>query len=108
VLVNLIRNAIDAMEGQSRRELAITSSLSNGHVSVNVRDSGSGISPEVREKIFGAFVSTKEQGMGVGLSICKAIIENHGGRIWFEANPQGGTIFTFTLPIHEPAATSNA
>lgn len=100
VLVNLIRNAIDAMEGQAKREVAIESSLADGYVTVAVRDSGPGISPEVRDKLFGAFVTTKEQGMGVGLSICKAIIENHGGRIWFEANPQGGTTFSFTLPVH--------
>jgi two-component system sensor kinase FixL len=99
VLVNLIRNALDAMDGHSKRELTISSGLDSGLVRIDVRDSGPGVSAEVREKIFGAFVTTKEQGMGVGLSICKAIVENHGGRIWFDSNA-GGTTFSFTLPIH--------
>jgi two-component system sensor kinase FixL len=107
VLVNLIRNAIDAMEGQPRRELAIASSLEDGYVKVAVSDSGPGVSPDVRDKLFGAFVTTKEQGMGVGLSICRAIVENHGGKIWFEANPQGGTTFTFTLPIYKALADAH-
>lgn len=103
VLVNLIRNALDAMEGQQKRELAIASTLENDNVKIAVRDTGPGISADVRDKIFGAFVSTKPQGMGVGLSICKAIVENHGGRIWFETNESGGTTFSFTLPVYDDA-----
>jgi two-component system sensor kinase FixL len=108
VLVNLIRNALEAMEGHPKRELTIASSAGDGAVTVTVRDSGPGIPAEVREKIFGAFVTTKQQGMGVGLSICKAIVENHGGRIWFESSAGNGTTFTFTLPVSEQAASEEA
>ena len=67
-------------------------------VEVSVSDTGHGISPEVAEKLFQPFMTTKAQGMGIGLSICRTIIEAHGGRIWAEANPEGGAIFRFTVP----------
>jgi two-component system sensor kinase FixL len=99
VLLNLIRNGIDAMEDQPRRELVISSDLTEeGTARVSVADSGSGIAEDVLEKLFQPFMTTKPQGMGVGLSISRSIIEAHGGRIWAEANPRGGTIFRFTLP----------
>jgi two-component system sensor kinase FixL len=99
VLLNLIRNGIDAMEDQPRRELVISSDLTEeGTARVSVADSGSGIADDVLEKLFQPFMTTKPQGMGVGLSISRSIIEAHGGRIWAEANPRGGTIFRFTLP----------
>ncbi|MDZ4867806.1 MAG: PAS domain S-box protein [Alphaproteobacteria bacterium] len=106
VIVNLIRNAVDAMEGSSRREL-IVGAVREGadFVCVSVGDTGSGIAPEVAPRLFGAFVTTKPDGMGVGLSICKTIIDAHGGRIACEARASGGTTFSFTLPVHrEPAA----
>lgn len=99
VLLNLIRNGIDAMEGSPRRELVISSDLTDeGWARVSVADTGGGITDEVREKLFQPFMTTKPQGMGVGLSISRSIIEAHGGRIWADANPRGGTIFRFTLP----------
>jgi two-component system sensor kinase FixL len=100
VLLNLIRNAIDAMiESGIERHLAITSSRSSGKwVEVAVADTGPGISNAVRDQLFTAFVSTKAAGMGVGLSICRTIVEAHEGRIWAEARPSGGTIVRFTLP----------
>jgi two-component system sensor kinase FixL len=99
VLLNLIRNGIDAMEDQPRRELVISSDLTEeGTARVSVADSGGGIAEDVLEKLFQPFMTTKPQGMGVGLSISRSIIEAHGGRIWAEANPRGGTIFRFTLP----------
>jgi two-component system sensor kinase FixL len=99
VLLNLIRNGIDAMEDQPRRELVISSDLTEeGTARVSVADSGSGIADDVLERLFQPFMTTKPQGMGVGLSISRSIIEAHGGRIWAEANPRGGTIFRFTLP----------
>lgn len=100
VIVNLVRNALDAMAALAQRDLTIASIAENDAlVRVTVSDIGPGISPDVAPKLFGAFVTTKEQGMGVGLSICKAIIEGHGGRIWFEAGPAGGAVFHFTLPV---------
>ena len=67
-------------------------------VEVSVADTGGGMAPEVMEKLFQPFVTTKSQGMGVGLSICRTIIESHGGRIWTEPNAPNGTIFRFSLP----------
>jgi two-component system sensor kinase FixL len=66
-------------------------------VRVSVADTGSGIAPDVLSQLFQPFVTTKQHGMGVGLSICRTIVESHGGRIWAEPNPGGGTIFNFTL-----------
>jgi two-component system sensor kinase FixL len=104
VLVNLIRNAIEAMEEVPRRELTVsTMASSDGMVRVSVADTGSGIPADISEQLFQPFFTTKPQGMGVGLSISRTIIEEHGGKIWIEPNPEGGTIFRITLPsvVHE-------
>lgn len=105
VLVNFIRNAIDAMDGLANREVSIeTTAGEEGHVQVVVRDLGRGIDGKVAGQVFDAFVTTKPAGMGVGLSICKAIIEAHGGTIGFCPNVPRGTTFYFTLPIAAPLA----
>ena len=99
VLVNLIRNAIDAMIESPVRSLAISTAFeAEDLVRVSVEDSGSGISEAVEAQLFQPFVSSKRSGMGIGLSICRTIVEAHGGRIWFEPAPDSGTIFHFTLP----------
>lgn len=101
VLLNLIRNGIDAMQesGARRKALTITSAVTDqGWSQVSVADTGPGIAPEVLERLFQPFMTTKPQGMGVGLSISRSIIEAHGGRIWAEANPGGGALFRFILP----------
>ena len=98
VLLNLIRNAMDAMEEcASARSHCRDRRHRRRQVRISVTDTGSGISPEIAEQLFQPFVTTKRQGMGVGLSISRAIVEAHGGRIWVEPNPAGGTIFHFTL-----------
>jgi two-component system sensor kinase FixL len=98
VLLNLIRNAIDALAESDRRELLVSTKLSGrGMVEVSVADTGPGISDEVSAQLFQPFVTTKPQGMGVGLSISRTIVEAHGGQIWTEPNPGGGAIFRFTL-----------
>ena len=108
VLVNLIRNAMEVMiETPSPRELTIaTAAGADGTVEVSVADTGTGLAPEVAAHLFQPFVTTKRKGMGLGLSICRTIVEAHGGRIWVDPRPGGGTIFRFTLravKLEEPS-----
>ncbi len=106
VLVNLIRNAVEAMDGRPVRRLSVTSRRQeDGVVEVAVADTGSGVDDAFRARLFEPFMTTKAEGMGVGLSISRSIIEAHGGRIWADANPGGGTIFRFTLPPAPARAT---
>jgi two-component system sensor kinase FixL len=100
VLVNLLRNAIEAMEQSPLHQIVATTSAEEpGYVTVSIADSGSGMSDAVARRLFEPFVTTKERGMGFGLSMCRSIVEEHGGRIWAEPNPEGGTIFRFRLPV---------
>lgn len=105
VALNLIRNAIDAMVDAPRRQLEIRVCADDAWtIRISVADTGPGLNPEVRERLFQPFVTTKATGMGVGLSICRTIIEAHGGRIWAEDNSGGGAVFAFTLPRAEENA----
>jgi two-component system sensor kinase FixL len=103
VLFNLTRNAVEAMADSPRRELTIAATPSEDDaVEIRVADTGPGLAPEVRKNLFQPFVTTKPSGMGVGLSICRSIVEAHGGRLWAEENPGGGTVFRFTVPSAPP------
>lgn len=98
VLINLMRNAIEAMAGASTRVLTVcTAAEDGGFVRVTVADTGPGVAPEIAEDLFRAFNSTKPGGMGLGLSICRTIVEANGGRIWLEHGADGGACFHFTL-----------
>jgi PAS domain S-box-containing protein len=102
VILNLILNAIEAMGGidEGTRELRInTEREAAGGVLVTVRDSGPGLDPADAERVFTAFYTTKPEGMGMGLAICKAMVEAHGGRMWASANEPRGAVFQFTLPL---------
>jgi len=100
VLLNLILNAIEAMGSVDAgpRELLISTEQDHTGVRVSVRDSGAGIDPEHLERVFEAFYTTKPSGVGMGLSICRSIINDYGGRLWAEANEPRGAAFRFTLP----------
>lgn len=100
VALNLIRNAIEAMDDSEQRQLVVSVRPQDETTALfSVSDTGSGINPHIAEKLFQPFITTKSQGMGVGLSICRTIVESHGGRIWADANSGGGTTFNFTLPF---------
>jgi C4-dicarboxylate-specific signal transduction histidine kinase len=103
VLVNLMRNAVEAMENSPRKELSLSVKRTEAAmIEFQLRDSGPGLSGKIRERLFEPFNTTKEDGMGVGLSISKRIIQDHAGRIWVEDASGGGTIFCFVLPTHTP------
>jgi two-component system sensor kinase FixL len=109
VVLNLVRNAIESMEQSSRRDLTIgTERGDDGMAIVKIVDTGTGIAPEIAGQLFQPFVTTKSQGLGVGLSISRTIIESHGGRISVEPNPSGGTIFRFTLRAVSPEELRDA
>jgi C4-dicarboxylate-specific signal transduction histidine kinase len=104
VLLNLVLNAVEAMDAvkAEARELSIsTEQTRTKGVLVTVRDSGPGTDPKNLERIFEAFYTTKSNGVGMGLAICRSIIEAHGGRLWAEANELRGAVFRFTLPNAE-------
>jgi signal transduction histidine kinase len=100
VVLNLLLNALEAMGSSEAgaRELLISTEQDHRGVLVAVRDSGPGLDPSHLERVFDAFYTTKSSGMGMGLSICRSIIDAHGGRLWAEANEPCGTVFQFTLP----------
>ncbi|HYZ42625.1 MAG TPA: ATP-binding protein [Stellaceae bacterium] len=101
VVLNLILNAVEAMNSveAARRELSISTGRRGAdEILVAVRDSGPGIDPEHLERVFDSFYTTKPSGMGLGLSICRSIVDAHGGRLWADANEPRGAAFQFTLP----------
>jgi len=109
VVLNLVLNAVEAMGSveAGARELQISTEMrQRGDVLVSLRDSGPGIDPEDDERVFEAFYTTKSSGVGMGLSICRSIIDTHGGWLWVDANQPRGAVFQFTLPtqegLHEP------
>ena len=101
VLINLLRNAVEALGPTGVRRIAIQTRRAGTHCEIAVHDSGPGVHADAAVRLFEPFHSTKETGLGVGLSICRTIVEAHGGKIWHAPQPGGGTIFRFTLQ-HAP------
>jgi two-component system sensor kinase FixL len=110
VVLNLVRNAVEAMEQVERRELTVGTRAvpEQGMAEVIVADTGPGIAPEVADRLFQPFVTTKATGMGLGLSICREIVEAHHGRLTTAPVSSGGTVFRVTLPIASREATPDA
>lgn len=110
VFVNLMRNALDAMQSvkPESRKLTIGSTLRDNVVTISIHDSGPGLDADSYRKIFEPYFTTKPDGLGMGLGICRTIVTNHGGSIWAEMEPEGGAVFRFTLPVQtEPDASPN-
>ncbi len=110
MLVNLVRNGLESMSANPARrsdELIITLSARGRHQAIEVIDNGTGIDPAIAERLFEAFTSSKPQGMGIGLNICRSIIELHKGSLRHRPNPQGGTVFTIELPAASQAGEAN-
>lgn len=100
VIINLVRNSVDALSGAGEGEITIrTARAGSGLVEIEVRDTGPGLDEEVARRLFQPFLTTKPGGIGIGLSICRSIVEAHDGRLWPSDNPGGGTIFHLTLPL---------
>ena len=100
VIINLVRNSVDALTETGRGEITIrTARAEPGMVAIEVRDTGPGLDEEVARRLFQPFVTTKPGGLGIGLSICRSIVEAHDGKLWATSNPGGGTIFHLTLPL---------
>ncbi|WP_341676278.1 PAS domain S-box protein [Niveibacterium sp. SC-1] len=105
VVLNLVKNGIEAMQDnlpERRRVLGLSARQVDRQLEISISDTGPGVGAAEREILFTAFYTTKQEGMGMGLSICRSIVEYHNGRLWLDANPEGGSIFRFTLPT-EPA-----
>jgi hypothetical protein len=105
VLLNLIKNGMEAMQQlpPEQRELQISVQRSSSkRVEVAIVDCGHGVPDDIKSQLFDAFFTTKSEGMGMGLNICRSIVEFHQGQLSVEDHPLGGTIFRFTLPVYEP------
>jgi two-component system sensor kinase FixL len=102
VITNLIRNGVDALDSVERREIIIsTRRAGDDSIEIRVADTGPGLAPAVADRLFQPFVTTKPGGLGIGLSICRSIVDAHGGRLWASDNPGGGMIFHVRLPTAE-------
>lgn len=102
VVLNLVRNAVEAMEEVAYRELTISTRAVGDKIETSIADTGSGIAPELADRLFQPFVTTKKTGMGLGLSICREIVEAHHGHLSAVGRPTGGTVFRLTLPKANP------
>jgi PAS domain S-box-containing protein len=109
VLVNLIKNGLESMREARLKTLRVRVRLSDGQILFSVIDRGHGVPTAIRDRLFDSFYTTKTEGMGMGLNICRSIIESHQGRLWFDDNAEGGSTFKFSLPLEpgEPFQAQN-
>jgi two-component system sensor kinase FixL len=109
VITNLIRNSVDALDGVKQREIVIsTRRAGQDSIEITIADSGPGLAPEVADRLFQPFVTTKPAGLGIGLSICRSIVDAHGGRLFASDNPGGGVVFHVHLPTAEASGERGA
>jgi len=110
VLVNLVMNAMDAMDATApaRRQIAISTEVRGANVAISVRDTGTGLPAHLDGTLFTPFVTTKTKGLGIGLTIARTIVEGHGGAIEAHNNSEGGATFTVTLPCGTTSAVAGA
>ena len=103
-ILNLMRNGMEAMSQteKGQRVLSVGAKVADGQVLISIADRGHGISAETAAQLFEPFYTTKSEGLGVGLNICRSVVEAHQGRLWFEATPEGGTVFHISLPLSSP------
>jgi signal transduction histidine kinase len=109
VILNLIMNSIDAMTTiayDSRRLVIDVFTGNDGYAHVGISDNGAGLDPDIADRVFDAFFTTKQNGMGMGLSICRSIIEAHGGQIWVSQNTPSGSVFHFTVRLAAEVCTN--
>ena len=99
VLLNLIKNGLESMRGSEKNNLTLVVESSKREVIFSVHDEGPGVSSEIEDKLFESFFSTKSEGTGIGLNICRSVIESHNGKLWFTNKTSGGCVFYFTIPI---------
>ena len=104
VVLNLVHNSIDALSGCETRTITVATVPQSDMVEVVVSDNGPGLPEEVRERVFEPFVSTKPDGIGIGLSICRTIVEAHGGKIAVDAGTKIGTGFRFSVPVFDESS----
>ena len=104
LLLNLLKNAMEALEPENNRnvELSVTHEEQSDAIVFTIRDHGPGMSDEVKAMLFDAFFTTKKTGMGIGLNICRTIVENHHGRLLVSDTEGGGTTFTVRIPVNTP------
>ena len=108
VLVNLIRNSLEEVASIPQAKIdVVTRQIENEKIEISVADNGRGVVLHVIDKLFQPFVSTRRDGMGLGLAICRSIVESHSGKLWYEPNPGGGAMFRFTLPSAGPNGTGS-
>lgn len=109
VITNLIRNSVDALDGVKQREIVIsTRRAGQDSIEITIADTGPGLAPEVADRLFQPFVTTKAAGLGIGLSICRSIVDAHGGRLFASDNPGGGVVFHVHLPAAEVSGERGA